>query len=245
MSGPVYLVVGATGGIGSALSRRLVERGGRVFLAARTESALRALSAELDSPWRVVDATDGDAVSELVDHVIETMGRLDGVASLAGSMLLKPAHLTKPDELAATLDANVATAFNVLRASVAALRDTDGSVVLFSSAAALTGLPNHEAIAAAKGAVAALVRSAASTYARWGVRVNAVAPGLVETPLTERITSRESARKHSESLHPLGRLGRAEEPADVAAWLLDGQTSGWVTGQVIAVDGGLSMVRPG
>ena len=105
------------------------------------------------------------------------------------------------------------------------------------------GLTNHEAIAAAKAGVIGLTRAAAATYAYRDIRVNCVAPGLVETPLSERITSREAARKQSESLHALGRLGRPADVAEALHWLLDGERSGWVTGQAIGVDGGLGTVR--
>lgn len=107
------------------------------------------------------------------------------------------------------------------------------------------GLTNHEAIAAAKAGVIGLTRAAAATYARRGVRVNCVAPGLVETPMSARLTGSEEARKKSEAMHPLGRLG---QPVDVAAairWLLRREESGWVTGQVIGVDGGLGTLSAG
>lgn len=114
--------------------------------------------------------------------------------------------------------------------------------MLMASAAAEIGLANHEAIAAAKAGVIGLVRSAAATYAAQGIRVNAVAPGLIETPMSARITSNEAARNASIAMHPLGRLGRPEDVAEPICWLL-GPTSSWVTGQVIGVDGGLARLK--
>ena len=116
-----------------------------------------------------------------------------------------------------------------------------GSILLFSTAAVRIGLPNHEAIAAAKGGVEGLVRSAASSYASKGIRVNAVAPGLTRTPMTERNTSNEQALKKSEGMHALGRIGEPEEIVSAACWMLDPAQS-WVTGQILAVDGGLSTI---
>jgi NAD(P)-dependent dehydrogenase (short-subunit alcohol dehydrogenase family) len=160
-----------------------------------------------------------------------------------GSLLLKPAHLTKPQEWADTVSANLTSSFAVLRAAVQPMmRQKQGSVVLVSSAAAAIGLANHEAIAAAKGGIDALVRSAAATYGRSGVRVNAVAPGLVETPLTERITKSGPGRGSSEAMHALGRIGEPEDIAAAMAWLL-GSEADWVTGQTLGVDGGLGRVR--
>jgi NAD(P)-dependent dehydrogenase (short-subunit alcohol dehydrogenase family) len=104
-------------------------------------------------------------------------------------------------------------------------------------------MANHEAIAAAKGAIMGLTLSAAATYAARGIRVNCVAPGLVETPLTESLLSSDANRKASQGMHALGRLG---SPADVAhsmAWLLSEESS-WVTGQVLGVDGGLGSILP-
>ena len=114
--------------------------------------------------------------------------------------------------------------------------------MLLSSAAAAIGLPNHEAIAAAKAGVSGLARSAAATYAPYGIRVNAVSPGLVDTPMSRSITTNELARKASIAMHPLGRLGTADDIAEAICWLLTPQ-SAWVTGQVIGVDGGLATLK--
>jgi NAD(P)-dependent dehydrogenase (short-subunit alcohol dehydrogenase family) len=122
------------------------------------------------------------------------------------------------------------------------MKSGGGAIVLVSSAAARVGLPNHEAIAAAKAAVIGLTLSAAATYASYGVRVNCVAPGLVRTPATARITSNEASLRMSEQMHALGRIGEPEDVASAIAWLL-APGAGWVTGQVIGVDGGLSSVR--
>jgi NAD(P)-dependent dehydrogenase (short-subunit alcohol dehydrogenase family) len=118
-----------------------------------------------------------------------------------------------------------------------------GSVVLVSSAAAMEGLANHETIAAAKAGILGLTLSAAATYAPMNLRVNAVAPGLTETPLTAALTGNETSRKFSEAMHALGRLGKPEDVARAIVFLLDPVNS-WITGQVLAVDGGLSRVRP-
>ena len=123
------------------------------------------------------------------------------------------------------------------------MRGEGGSIVLLSTAAASVGLPNHEAIAAAKGGVEGLARSAASTYARYGIRVNCVAPGLVETPLAAGLLANDRARAASEALHPLGRVGTPDDVAAAIDWLVD-PASSWVSGQVIGVDGGLAALRP-
>ena len=239
---PVYLVFGASGGIGQALSRRLAKKGARLTLAARGEERLASLAAELDARHFALDALNSDSVETAVQQTAEHFGGIDGVVNLVGSILLKPAHATNDEEFRETLDLNLLTAFHVLRSGVKAMRKKGGSVVLMSSAAAAIGLVNHEAVAAAKAGVEGLARSAAATYARFGIRVNVVAPGLVDTPLAARITSNPAALEASQAMHPLGRIGRPDDVASAIAWALDPEQS-WVTGQTIGVDGGLSRVR--
>jgi NAD(P)-dependent dehydrogenase (short-subunit alcohol dehydrogenase family) len=117
-----------------------------------------------------------------------------------------------------------------------------GSILLFSSAAGRLGLANHDAIAAAKAGIIGLTLSASATYAARGLRVNCIAPGLVRTQLSEKITSNPSAEAFSTALHPLGRLGTPSDIAPLAALLLSEQGS-WITGQVIGVDGGLATLK--
>ena len=236
------LVIGATGGVGAAVTRGIVAGGGHVFLAARDTEKLASLGGELSMPHAAVEATDPDAIDACADAAAAALGGLDGIVNCAGSLLLKPAHLTTTAEWQATLAANLTSGFGCVRAAGRLLKATGGSVVLVSSAAARVGLANHEAIAAAKAGVIGLVLSAAATYAKSGIRFNAVAPGLVRTPLTKGLVASELAEKASIGMHPLGRLG---EPGDVARailFLLD-PAQGWITGQVLGVDGGLADLR--
>lgn len=240
---PVYLVLGATGGIGRAVVARLAARGARLVLGARTEAPLRELAADHGAEAFPLDATVFEPVERAVRHAVDVYGRLDGAVNLVGSLLIKPAHLTSVDEYEATLRLNLHTAFFTVKAAARAMMKEGGAIVLAASAVAQAGIANHEAIAAAKAGVAGIVRSAAATYAGRGVRVNAVAPGLTETPLTARITSNDAGRAQSEAMHALGRLGQPDDVAAAVDWLLDDRQSGWVTGQVLGVDGGLGTVR--
>jgi NAD(P)-dependent dehydrogenase (short-subunit alcohol dehydrogenase family) len=242
MSHPVYIVLGATGGIGSAVTKQLAP-GAELVLAGRDREELHAVAHPLQAREHVLDAAVIEDVKRCVDRTVAELGRLDGIVNCVGSLLLKPAHLTKEEEWEEVLATNLRSAFATVRAAAPAMRKAGGSIVLISSAAARVGLANHEAIAAAKAGVIGLMLSAAATYASWGVRVNAVAPGLVRTPLSARITESEAMTKASEAMHALGRLGEPAEIASMIAWLLDREQS-WVTGQVFGVDGGLSSVRP-
>lgn len=243
MSAPsVHVIVGATGGIGAATARRLAARGDRLVLAARGEAALTALAAELGAIAVPTDATDSASVDALFDAAIAAHGRVDGAVNAVGSILLKPLHRTTDADFDETVALNLGTAFRVARAATRAMMKTGGSIVLVSTGAARIGLANHEAVAAAKAGVEGLVRATAATYAARGIRVNAVAPGLVETPLSARLFSSEAAIKASQALHPLRRLGRPDDVAGPIALLLDPQND-WITGQVLGVDGGLATLK--
>lgn len=223
-----FLVIAASSGIGAATLNVLRDAGHEVVGTARVPGAGEVM----------LDATDFDAV----DQVWADAGPFDGVVNCAGSLLLKPAHLTSRDAYDEVIAASLTTAFATVRAAGKHLRQ-GGSVVLVSSAAAMDGYANHEAIAAAKAGIIGLTLSAAATYAGQNVRVNAVAPGLVQTDLTRGLTESAQARAVSEAMHALGRLGRPEDVARAIAFLLD-PANDWITGQVLAVDGGLSRVRP-
>lgn len=236
----VYAIFGATGGIGSVLTKRLSETGDIIYLLGRNEEKLERLSKELSQPYMVVDATDENLVSQTLKKIAEKERQLDGVVSLVGSFFLKPLHLTTQKEFEEVMKVNTTSSFCILKHALSIMEK--GSIVLSSSTAGLIGLTNHEAIAAAKAAVIGLMRSAAASYATKGIRINAVAPGLTRTPLTQAITNNEIALKASTAFHPLGRIGEPEDVAAAILWLLSDQ-SAFVTADVIAVDGGLSKIK--
>ena len=233
------LVFGGGGGIGAAVVARLKGRSeAQVVVAGRNREAQAATGADQNL---VIDDLPAANAIDNAFSAAEAEGAITGVVAAVGSILLKPAHATSDADFDDTIARNLTFAFRVLRAA-AKRRETLKSLVLFSSAAASVGLPNHEAIAAAKAGIEGLVRSAAATYAGAGLRVNAVAPGLVRTKLAGRITGNPAALAASTAMHPLGRIGEVDDVAPVVTWLLSAESS-WVTGQIIAVDGGLSALR--
>jgi 3-oxoacyl-[acyl-carrier protein] reductase len=241
-SAPVIAIVGASGGIGVELCRRLKNAGMNLVLGGREPEKLNSLASELDFPCLAGDATQPHYTAELCQKAVNTWGSLDGAVNLAGSILLKAAHQTSDDEWKLTLEQNLFTAFHLLRSAIPHLKKSGGSIVLLSSVAARFGLANHEAIAAAKAGVEGLTLSAAATYAPYKIRVNAVAPGLVKTPLSQKLTANEMTLKASTQMHPLQKIGQPHEVASAIHWFLSPEQS-WVTGQILGVDGGLGSVK--
>ena len=225
-----FLVVGAGSSIGKAVVLNLKALGYEVITTARNPKDF--------TPDYPLDASDFEAT----EKVFAAVGELAGVVNCAGSLLLKPAHLTSFEEYQAVISASLTTSFSVVRAAGKYMR-AGGSVVLISSAAAQIGLVNHEAIAAAKAGIIGLIRSASATYAPQHLRFNAVAPGLVETQMTAMLTQNDMMRQASIGMHPLGRLGKPEDISQAVVFFLKPENS-WVTGQVLAVDGGLSGIKP-
>ncbi|KTD46564.1 2-deoxy-D-gluconate 3-dehydrogenase [Legionella quinlivanii] len=225
-----YLIIAASSAIGQSVTELLQKQGEEVITTAQSKEKI--------TPDFILDGTDFSAV----DKVFEQAGPLDGVVNCAGSLLIKSAHTTSYEEFQKTLNASLTTSFAVVHA--AGKRMTHGgSVVLIASAAALTGLANHEAIAAAKAGVIGLARSAAATYASLNLRINVVAPGMVNTPLTEPLLNNQLIARASTAMHALGRIGESADIARAILFFLN-PSNNWITGQVLAVDGGLSSVRP-
>lgn len=235
------VIFGATGGIGSAIARRLA--GVPLVVTGRDTERTAAIAREVGAVPSIVDASQPQTFDAAISQAEERFGSVGAVVNCIGSLLLKPGHVTSDDEFGVVLESNLWSAFATVRAATKAMYRTGGSIVLLSTAAVRTGMANHEAVAAAKGGVEGLVRAAAATYAPKGIRVNAVAPGLVRTPMTARLTASEPSEAASTAMHALGRLGEPDDIASAVMFLID-PTNSWVTGQVLGVDGGLGSVRP-
>lgn len=237
------IVFGATGGIGTRLCEILTQQKKRILIAGRNEEKARLLAQRLNQDYHIVDLSSSAAVQASIGQIQAKYGNFDNVVNCIGSLFLKPLELTTDEEWKNVLTCNLTYAFYILKAACPILaHQKKGSIVLLASAAAQIGLVNHEAIGAAKAGLVGLMRCAAASYASSGVRINVIAPGLVQTPLTQSITTNEASLKSSISMHPLGRIGAPDDIAHTIAWLVD-EHSSWITGQVITVDGGLSSLK--
>jgi NAD(P)-dependent dehydrogenase (short-subunit alcohol dehydrogenase family) len=237
----IALITGASGGIGRALARQLHAQGCRVAAVGRDADRL----AGTDAAVRIVaDTTTPEGAALAIAACRESLGAAPTqLAHCVGSTLIAPLHRTRSEAYREVMRVNLDSAVFMLQAWIAALAGGPGAAVFASSVVARIGVANHEAIAAAKGGVEALVRSAAATYAAQGLRVNAVAPGMTDTPMTAGLLKLPAMREGAARQYPLGGIQQAAQVAEVMAWLL-GDGAARVTGQVIAVDGGFTTVRP-
>ena len=239
------IVTGATGGLGQAVAQQLTANDWSLILLSRNSEKLDRIKAPKGTIRIVADVSKPRGMAQALEKCLTQYERFPtALVNCAGSILISPLHRVSEEEYQKTLHANLDTAFYSLRDFIEAcirLR-VEASAVLVSSVAAHIGLANHEAISAVKGAIEGLTRSAAATYAPQGIRVNAVAPGLMRTAATEKFFVSPRAIRNINAQYPLGRHGKAEDVAKAIVWLLSDEAN-WVTGQVWSIDGGYSAVR--
>lgn len=236
------LIFGATGAIGSALAKQLASQDKEIHLAGRNAEALEEQAKHYGATYSVFDAFDNQSIADAVAEA--GAGGIDGVVWAVGNILLKPLTALNQEEIQACFQLNVFGAMAAIRSAIPALKQYNGNVLLFSSVAAQYGFTAHAAIGSAKAAIHGLVVSLAAELSP-EVRVNAIAPSLSESKMATPILSNPQMAKALAAAHPLGRLGNAADFAPLGAMLLDNQQSSWITGQVIAVDGGRSTLQAG
>lgn len=236
------LITGASSGVAQGLARELTGQGWQIARVCRDLSRLEGDTADsLEA-----DVSSETGAQQAIAFATALFGALpDAVANCAGSSLIAPIGRTTEAQYRAVLSANLDTAFFVSKAYASALvaAKQGGSLLLFSSVVAATGVANHAAIAAAKGGIESLTRSLAADFSAIGLRVNCIAPGLMRTPMTTRMLANDASVKQVSAQYPLGRHGEVADAAALSAFLLS-DAAGWITGQVIGLDGGFSAVRP-
>lgn len=226
------LVVGASSGIGLALSKQLISQGNQTYGTFNRT----VIPAEGFAALEKVNVLDDKPDLGFLPDV------LDGLVYCPGAVVLKPFARIKPDEFVHDYHLQFIGAVKILQACLPRLKNPERpSIVLFSTVAVQTGFPFHALVAASKGAIEGFIRALAAELAP-KIRVNCVAPSITDTPLAASLLNTEEKKAVNAQRHPLKKIGKPEDPANVAAFLLS-EKSGWITGQVFHADGGMSSVR--
>jgi NAD(P)-dependent dehydrogenase (short-subunit alcohol dehydrogenase family) len=250
LKGKSIIVTGACGGIGATAVRVLAGYGMRV-LATDLSAEVERLAADLakegkDVIGRTVDVCVEGDVAALVDEAVSHFGGLDCAFNNAGiEQRSKPLHELSAEEWNLAIQVDLTGVFFGLKYQVQAmLKSGKGAIVNTASALGQVAIPNAAEYVAAKHGVVGLTRAAATDYSAQGIRVNAVLPGIIETPMISRLVADENFTAYFEQLrvrHPIGRFGRPAEVAEAVAWLLSDKSS-FVSGAAISTDGGYTAI---
>ena len=225
------LLIGGSTGIGFQVSE-LLKANNNVIVASRN-------TGDLDTSK--ITHLEFDVLKDDISN-LDLPDQLDGLVYCPGSIDLKPFKMIKPESFEKEMELNFFGLMRSVHGVLDKLKNSNqASLVFFSTVAVKVGMPFHTNIAAAKGAIEGFAKSLAAEYAP-NFRVNVIAPSLTDTPLAEKLLSNDDKRKKMDQRHPLKRVGEAKDIANLAAFLLSDQ-SGWITGQVLGVDGGLSTIN--
>ena len=229
-----YLIVGATGSIGSNLATQLYDSNKEAHLVGRNENETKSLSEKLGFTYTIADVLEDG----YVDKIKSDIDDIKGVAYCVGSIDLKPLKISSESDFNKCMKLNLYSAVELIKGFQDSLKKNKGSIVLFSTVAAQRGFTNHSIIASAKAAVEGLTVSIAAEFAP-NIRVNCVALSLTNSKIAQPILKNTVMAEGIAKAHPLKRIGEGKDGAAIAKFLLTDESS-WITGQVIAVDGGRS-----
>ncbi len=240
----VALVTGASRGIGRAIAIGFAEAGADVALAARTEGDLETLAKEVDAAGRKAvviptDVRDRDAIEQMIDRTVSELGGLDILVNNAGgSNFMSPVVGLRPEGWDKLRTLNLDSVFHATQ--IAAQRMVDGrggSIIQIASVAGLQGAQGLSPYSAAKAGVIMMSQAIAKELAGSNIRVNSIAPGWIDTPLNEWMTSDEATLREAEKMIPMGRIGTAEEIVGAAIYLAS-EAASFMTGATLVIDGG-------
>lgn len=244
LEGKTALVTGASRGIGRAIALGFAEAGADVAVAARTEEDLNTLAKEIDSLGRKAlvlptDVRERAAIQAMFDKTVEAFGHLDIVVNNAGgSNFMSPIVGLRPEGWDKLRTLNLDSVFHCTQIACQKLLESGGgSIIQLASVAGIQGAQGLSPYSAAKGGVIMFSQAVAKELAGSNVRVNSIAPGWIDTPLNEWMTSDEATLREAEKMIPMGRIGTAEEVVGGAIYLAS-DASSFVTGATLVIDGG-------
>ena len=229
-----YLIFGATGSIGSSLAEQLKSSEKEIHLVGRNENEVSSIAKKLNCNFTVVNVLDEGFVEKVKSDIQE----IKGFAYCVGSIDLKPLKMATEQDFNKCMKLNLYSAVEIIKGYQESLKKNKGSIVLFSTVAAQRGFTNHAIIASAKAAVEGLTVTLAAEFAP-NIRVNCIAPSLTKSKIAEPMLKNTAIADGIAKAHPLKRLGEGKDSASLAKFLITDE-SAWVTGQIIAVDGGRS-----
>lgn len=242
----VAIVTGASRGIGRAIALGFAEAGADVALAARSEGDLETLAKEIDSLGRKAlvlptDVRDRAAIQSMFDRTVEEFGRLDILVNNAGgSNFMSPIVGLRPEGWEKLRTLNLDSVFHCTQIGAQKMLESGGgSIIQIASVAGIQGAQGLSPYSAAKAGVIMFSQAVAKELGGSNVRVNSIAPGWIDTPLNEWMTSDEGSLKEAEKMIPMGRIGKAEEIVGGAVYLAS-DASSFVTGTTLIIDGGQS-----
>jgi NAD(P)-dependent dehydrogenase (short-subunit alcohol dehydrogenase family) len=229
-----YLIFGATGSVGSNLAEQLKNSGNDIHLVARNEGEVKAIAEKLGCSYTVADVLEDGFIEKVKSDISD----IKGIAYCVGSIDLKPLRMVTEADMNKCMKLNLYSAIEAIKGFQESLKKNKGSVVLFSTVAAQRGFTNHTIIASTKAAVEGLTVTLAAEFAP-NIRVNCIAPSLSKSKIAEPMLKNPVIAEGIAKAHPLKRLGEGKDSAALAKFLITEESS-WVTGQIIAVDGGRS-----
>ena len=229
-----YLIFGATGSVGSSLAEQLKNSGNDIHLVGRNQIEVKAVAEKLGCSYTVADVLEDGFIEKVKSDINE----IRGIAYCVGSIDLKPLRMVTVADMNKCMKLNLYSAIEAIKGFQESLKKNKGSVVLFSTVAAQRGFTNHTIIASAKAAVEGLTVTLAAEFAP-NIRVNCIAPSLSKSKIAEPMLKNPAIAEGIAKAHPLKRLGEGKDSAALAKFLITEESS-WVTGQIIAVDGGRS-----
>ena len=233
-----YIILGATGAIGSSLATQLNKDQIDCHLVGRNEDELKKIADELNYTYSVCDVLELSFVDKLKKDLEEV--EVLGIAYCIGSIDIKPFKLTRANDFISSYVLNLVAVTDVIRAFEEKLKNNKGSIVLFSTVAAKKGFANHSIISSAKAAIEGLTVALAAEFAP-NIRVNCIAPSLTKSKIASVVLKNQTIEESIAKMHPLKRIGKGDDSANLANFLLTTKSS-WITGQIIGVDGGRSNI---